>query len=200
MFYKPLTKRTKKDQQTLRYNLIYKNGLYGVCDEHLTHKLDYIPEQWLVFYFSSVYKELVYDTQSLYQIFYSDMNKLNLKINSMSWDYDHVFPPMERNSSLVKNEYGRIRTLVKSTFILKTRHSKVIFRIVCPFYNIFISTNTRFLRRWLRRAAKNKKATTLFRFIFINISIIFIAVANDAEEDSFNKFSRHCNNSSCLFY
>jgi len=172
MFYKKLTKKTRKNQRALRYKLIFWNQLYGVCDAPITHKLDYIPEQWLVFGFSSLHKSLVYDTQSLCQYNYNTLNCLNLQIGNMAWDYDQLFPTLERNAAPVKREYKRIQRYYVNNSFDTSYPNKVIFQISCPFYNVFLATNSTFVRRRLLQRHKNPRFFVLANKPWLISSII----------------------------
>jgi len=94
-----------------------------------------------------MHKALVYDTQSLYQYLYTNTKNLSLQINNMSWDFDQLFPKLERNSELITREYTRVKFLGSKDTLLITSHKKIIFKITCTFYNTFIATNTIFVRR-----------------------------------------------------
>jgi len=153
MFYKKLTRKTNKEQNTLRYKFSFWNEFYGGFEAPLTHKLDYIPEQWLAFGFSALHRSLIYDTQSLCQYSYNDTTQVSLRIRNMAWDHDQLFPELERNFGLVKREYARIFLLPKTKVALKIFHTKIIFKMACPFYNIFLITNTTFIRK---RVVRNK--------------------------------------------
>jgi len=148
MFYKKLTRKTKKDSKTLRYKLLFWNIMYGGCDAPITHKLDYVPEQWIVFGFSSLHNSLVYDKQSLFQPLYQDISRLTLRISNMSWDYDQEFPAMERNIALVQREHLRVKLLAKNVAYPECTSNKIIFKLGCPFYNIYLATNTVLVKRW----------------------------------------------------
>jgi len=115
-------------------------------DEQVTHKLDYIPESWIVTQFSSLQLALLYDTQTLAEFFYMDCQKLYLQIKQMSFDYSE-FPLKTRNHSLLLQEYARIRFLQQSKQMLNMSKRDVIFKIKILNHNIFLSTNTIFVRR-----------------------------------------------------
>jgi len=151
MFYKKLTKKTNKERNTLRYKFPFWNKFYGGFDAPLTHKLDYIPEQWLAFGFSALHNSLVYDTQSLCQYYYNDTSQVSLRIRNMSWGHDQLFPTLERNFDLVQREHVRIFLLYKTNSTSKIGRNKIIFKIACPFYNIFLATNTRFIFKGIAR-------------------------------------------------
>jgi hypothetical protein len=159
MFFKRLTKRTIiKGKTELKYNFFFWNKLYGRVDEEITHKLDYIPENWIATQFSSLHSALVYDTQTFVEQSYMNPNQICLQIKHMGLDYTR-FPTKKRNIDLLLREYLRIRTLKKSTFMQTLNKRHLVFTAQIPSHTIFLATNFVFLRR---RQLKQLRSRFLF--------------------------------------
>jgi len=165
MFFAPLTKKTiiisKKE---LKYKLFFWNKFYGLLKEQITHKLDYIPESWIVAQFSSLHTALVYDTQTIAEFIYMNVKKVNLQIKQMSLDYAQ-FPSQNRNLDLIVREYSRIRFLKNSIFMFNRYRKGFILTVQIPNYNAFLTTNLIFI---LRKQIKIRSMETSY-YIFNKI-------------------------------
>ena len=123
-------------------------------DEQVTHKLDYIPENWIVTRFSYLQTALLYDTQTLAEFLYMNPQNLYLQIKQMSYDFSE-FPSKNRNRSLLLLEYQRVLSLQQSEQALNRSKKDTIFKLQIPNHNIFLETNTIFFRRTqLKRQSK----------------------------------------------
>lgn len=119
-----LTKKTRpKEKLQLRYEFFLWNRIYGLCNEVMTHRLDYIPEDWVITNFSILQTHMVYDSATITSLYlYLDPVKVFLKIKEMYLDLEE-FPYMERTRSLFLTEYIRVRLLQKCSKILIKRSS-----------------------------------------------------------------------------
>jgi len=148
MFFIKLTRKTHlKRKNELKYKLLFWNQLYGLSDAILTHKLDYLPEEWFVVMFSSLQTPLIYDIQTVSEGLYMNFNKLALNIDSMSIDYK-MFPSLDRTLELVSREYFRVRLIrkqsrVKNAIVRQTQAYKFKYVI----FDSFLVTNTIFAYR-----------------------------------------------------
>lgn len=150
MFFKKLTKKTAlKRKIELKYKFFFWNKCYGSIDAPITHKLDYIPEEWMVTGFSSLQASLVYDTQTFIEFSYNNPKQLVLKLQNMSFDQEQLFPSLTRNLDLIIREYTRIHLTHKNNNIPKIFKQHSIFIIDIPLHNIFLSTNLFFIQRSL---------------------------------------------------
>lgn len=119
--------------------------MHGLLVEQVTHKLDYIPENWLVTQFSSLHTELVYDTQTFAEFFYVDPFKNFLQIQQMSLDNTR-FPTKNRNRELLLREYTRVRLIKKSNYMLvRPQKNPLLLLVTLPKHHMFLCTNLIFL-------------------------------------------------------
>lgn len=155
MFFLNLTKKTiAKRKIELKYKLFFWNKLYGLLDEQITHKLDYIPETWIVMHFSSLHSSMVYDTQAFAEPLYMNAQETPLQIQQISLDYTE-FPLKKRNLNFVIREYSRIQLSRRAQWVYNGGKKGIVFTIQIPNYNIFLATNLVFLMR--KRVRRSKK-------------------------------------------
>lgn len=147
MFFKPLTNKTTAKLKTeLKYKLFFWNKLYGLIDERITHKLDYIPESWIVIQFSSLHSHLIYDTIAFNDPLYKNLQKSHLQIQQMSLESTD-FPTKNRDMKVAYKEYFRIKSMKFSNWSINHVKRVFVFTIQIPNHNIFLATNLIFIRR-----------------------------------------------------
>jgi len=147
MFFTKLTRKTQlKGKKELKYKLLFWNYLYGLSDANLTHKLDYLPEDWFVVNLSALHMPLIYDMQTMNESLYYNFNGLSLKIKNMSIDYNK-FPSLDRMSDLVTNEWLRIRLIRDQQKLKHNWRQEKRWKFNYILYDSFLATNTIFLHR-----------------------------------------------------
>jgi len=158
-FVKPTKKSIIKEKTELKYKFFFWNKFYGLLEEQITHKLDYIPESWVVTQFSSLHPGLVYDTQGLVEFLYTDVYKMNMQLKNMRMDYIPL-PTQDRNLNLINREYCRIQLLKQhSSFRLKKDCRGGVFTLKIPGHTVFMATNLVFIQR--KQIKKYKKCQQL---------------------------------------
>jgi len=155
MFFTKITKKTiNKEKMELKSDLIFWNKFYGFLEENVTHKLDYIPENWIVTQFSALQIYQIYDTQGLVEFAYMDTNKISLQIKQMQLDYKRL-PLLERTLDIANREYYRVNLLKRSKSKKICKH--LFFKLQPPSYHVFFATNLVFIKRKIVRLRKKKK-------------------------------------------
>jgi len=167
MFFIRLTKKTLiNSRRDLKFKYVFWNKLRGELCEVVTHKIDYIPDSWIVTQFSSLHPSLVYDTDTFTEFFYLDPSKLFLQINQMSLD-DTWLPSKNRNIPILSREYRRVyliresnnanQLLARSKSGLQ-KNPLLLLRAI-PNQYLFLTTNFIFLwRSQIRKKRQEYKA------------------------------------------
>ena len=147
MFFTKLTRKTHlKRKKELKYKLLFWNPLYGVSDAILTHKLDYLPEEWFVVQCSSLQPALVYDIQTINEGLYSNLNALALNIQSMTIEHK-IFPPLDRTIAIVDREYFRVRRTHKRHGFRYNLRQEQLWKFNYVIFDSFLTANTVFAYR-----------------------------------------------------